>query len=68
MTLNEIAKYFDFQKRVTVETTDGDALTGVITAVENDFETESGVDEIELDVGGHYVGIEISDIKSIAIA
>lgn len=37
----------------------------VDTCVENDFETSSGVDEIELDIGDCYLGIEISDIVKV---
>lgn len=51
---------------VVVYTSDGEKYTGVITGVENDFETDSGIDEIELYSGGSYsLSIEIPDIKKI---
>lgn len=51
---------------IILRTLDGEQYTGVITGVENDFETDSGVDEIELDIGtDYYLGIEIPDIIKI---
>ena len=65
MTINDIWKYFDFQTTVCVQTSYGSKNTGIITGVENSFETNSGKDEIELDIGDCYLAIEIPDIVSI---
>ena len=65
MTINNVWAFFDLKTPVKVKTKDGDETIGVITGVENEFETESGKDEIELDVGNYYLSIEISDIISI---
>lgn len=66
MTISDIMPFFDLETTVIVYTTDGEQYTGVIMGVENDFETDSGLDEIELYSGGSYsLGIEISDIAKI---
>ena len=65
MTIDEIALFFDGATRVTVKTDYGTENTGVITGIENGFETDSGQDEIELDVGTHYLAIDTSHITSI---
>ena len=65
MTLNDIWDFFDFKTKVNVKTKDGDETIGIITGVENYFETDSGKDEIELDIGECYLAIFIEDIVSI---
>lgn len=66
MTISDIMFFFDLETTVVVYTSDGEKYTGVITGVENDFETDSGIDEIELYSGGSYsLSIEIPDIKKI---
>ena len=66
MTISDIMIFFDLETTVVVYTSDGEKYTGVITGVENDFETDSGIDEIELYSGGSYsLSIEIPDIKKI---
>lgn len=65
MTINDVWMFFDFETKVNVKTKDGDNTTGIITGVENSFETNSGKDEIELDIGDCYLAIEIPDIVSI---
>ena len=56
-----------FERPVRVKLSDGRIVDGVLTGIENSFETDSGKDEIELDVGAYYEGIEISDIRSIEV-
>ncbi len=66
MTISDIMIFFDLETTAVVYTSDGEKYTGVITGVENDFETDSGIDEIELYSGGSYsLSIEIPDIKKI---
>ena len=66
MTITDIMPFFDLKTTVIVYTSDDKQYTGVITGVENDFETDSGVDEIELDMGtDYYLEIEIPDIIRI---
>ncbi len=65
MTSRDFEKFFDFETQVKISTSDGKSFTGIITGIDDDFDTASGVDEIELDVGTHYVGIEIPDIISV---
>lgn len=66
MTISDIMPFFDLETKVIVYTSDGEQYTGVITGVENDFETDSGIDEIELYSGGGYsLGIEIPEITKI---
>lgn len=66
MTIKDIAPYFDFKTKVSVFTKDGKSFVGIITGVENDFDTNSGYDEIELDIGECYLRIEIPDIIKIS--
>ena len=65
MTINDIWGFFDFETTVCVKTSYGSNNIGIITGVENHFETDSGKDEIELDIGDCYLSIEIPDIISI---
>lgn len=65
MTIDDVTKFFDFQTNVCVKTIYGSKNVGIITGIENDFETNSGKDEIELDVGNCYLSIAIADIVSI---
>lgn len=66
MTISDIMTFFDLETTVVVYTSDSKQYTGVITGVENDFETDSGIDEIELYSGGSYsLSIEIPDIIKI---
>ena len=66
MTISDIMPFFDLETTVIVYTSEGKQYSGVITGVENDFETDSGVDEIELYSGGSYsLAIKIPDIIKI---
>lgn len=51
MTAFDFKEYFDFETKVKIITKSGKEYIGIITGVENDFETDSGKDQIELDVG-----------------
>lgn len=64
MTIKDFAPYFDFNTRVKI-TTAAQSYVGIITGFEDELDTESKKDELELDVGDHYVMIEISDILSV---
>lgn len=58
--------FFDFKTKVKISTKENEEYVGVIAGVNNDFDTYSGVDEIELCVGtNNYIDIEIPDIISI---
>lgn len=67
MRINDMKEFFDFKTCVRVMTNDGQVFTGIITGVNNSFDTNSNEDEIELDVGGdgYCYNIEIRDIVSI---
>lgn len=66
MKILDFKPFFDFETKVKIVTNDGDEYLGVITGVNNDFDTHSGVDEIELYLGkDDYIDIEIPDIKSV---
>lgn len=67
MCIEDMKEFFDFKTRVKVLTNDGQTFTGIITGVNNSFDTNSNEDEIELDVGGrgYCYNIEIRDIVSI---
>ena len=68
MKISDVFPFFDLKSNVAIYTTDGKKYTGIITGVENDFETDSGIDEIELDMGKTYfLSIEIPDIKKIEL-
>ena len=68
MTMKDFAPFFDFKTKVKIVTSYGKTFVGTITGLENGFDTESGKDEVELDVGSYYTGIEIPDIVSIKTA
>ena len=65
MTMKDFVPYFDFETKVKIMTSYGKSFVGVITGLDNDFDTESGQDEVELDMGKYYLGIEIPDIISV---
>lgn len=65
MTIKEIAPYFDFETKVKITTKDKSEYIGIITGVDDALDTSSGEDEIELDMGTYYLGIELSDIIEI---
>ena len=54
-----------FFKKITVTLKDGEKITGVLTGVENDFDTNSGKEEIELAVDDYDIGLEIAEIESV---
>ena len=66
--LNLMEQYFE--KEVRVETVNGNHFEGVVTGTANDFETNSGNDEVEITPKDgddcEYV-IEIPMIKSIEV-
>lgn len=63
MTYKEIKEYIG--KKVVVTDVDGQKLRGVITNTESEFETASGKEEIELDVGKAFYGIPFDEVESI---
>ena len=63
MTIQDLKEYLE--KRVQITTRSGKVFKGVITGLDNGFDTNSSVDEVELDVGSYYEGIEIPDIIDI---
>lgn len=65
MVMKDFAPYFDFETKVKIATADTQSFVGIITGFEDELDTESKKDELELDVGDHYVMIEISDIVSV---
>lgn len=65
MTIKEISSYFDFETKVKITTKDKSEYIGIITGVDDALDTSSGEDEIELDMGTYYLGIELSDIIEI---
>lgn len=58
-------QYLDFETKVKITTADAQSFIGVITGFEDELDTESKKDELELDVGDRYVMIEMSDIVSV---
>ena len=48
-----------------ITTADAQSFIGVITGFEDELDTESKKDELELDVGDRYVMIEMPDIVSV---
>lgn len=65
MVMKDFAPYFDFETKVKITTADAQSFVGMITGFEDGLDTESKKDELELDVGNHYVMIEIPDIVSV---
>lgn len=65
MVMKDFAPYFDFETKVKITTADAQSFIGVITGFEDELDTESKKDELELDVGDRYVMIEIPDIVSV---
>lgn len=58
-------QYLDFETNVKITTADAQSFIGVITGFEDELDTESKKDELELDVGDRYVMIEMPDIVSV---
>ena len=58
-------QYLDFETKVKITTADAQSFIGVITGFEDELDTESKKDELELDVGDRYVMIEMPDIVSV---
>jgi hypothetical protein len=67
MTIWDFKIFFDFKTKVKITTSDSKIFVGIITGFEDGDDTSSGKDELELDIGKCYIGIEISDIKSIEV-
>lgn len=65
MRIKDFERYFDYETMVTIKTKDELEYTGIFTGINNFFVTTSGHDELELDIGNYYLGIEISDIISV---
>lgn len=67
MTMFDFKEYFDFETKVKITTNDGKEYVGIIVGVNNDFDTASGKDEIELDIGNDSYGfvIIIDDIVKV---
>ena len=55
MVMKDFAPYFDFETKVKITTADAQSFIGVITGFEDELDTESKKDELELDVGDRYV-------------
>ena len=69
MKILDFKSFFDFETKVKIVTNNGDEYVGIISGVNNDFDTYSGVDEIELCLGNdEYMDIEIPDITKITKA
>ena len=69
-------KYDDFKdmigKKVQITTHDGKKYSGLFTNTESEFDTASGVDEIEIEVrttsgNPYYIGIEFSAVSKIEL-
>ena len=58
-------QYLDFETKVKITTADAQSFIGVITGFEDELDTESKKDELELDVGDRYVMIEMPGIVSV---
>ena len=54
MVMKDFAPYFDFETKVKITTADAQSFIGVITGFEDELDTESKKDELELDVGRAY--------------
>lgn len=54
-----------FFKNIAVTLKSGETVTGLLTGVENDFDTSSGKDEIELAIGEDDLSLEIDEIESV---
>ena len=65
MVMKDFASYFDFKTKVKITTADAQSFIGVITGFEDELDTESKKDELELDVGDRYVMIEMPGIVSV---
>ena len=67
MTVFDFKEYFDFETKVKITTKSGKEFVGIITGVENDFETDNGKDQIEIDVGSdsYCFVINIDDIVKV---
>lgn len=66
MKILDFKPFFDLETKVIITTKNKDKYTGIITGVNNDFDTYSGIDEIELCIGSdEYIDIEIPDIVSV---
>lgn len=63
MTYEKIKEFIT--KRVVLTTEENKVFRGVLTNTESEFDTESGKEEIELNLGTAYVGIPFDDIKRI---
>lgn len=63
MTYEEIKDYIGKKAVVTIK--NGKKFKGVITNTESEFDTASGKEEIELDVGKAFYGIPIDEIKTV---
>jgi small nuclear ribonucleoprotein (snRNP)-like protein len=63
ITFKEAALYFE--KKVRVVTTDKKEIIGIVTGIENDFDTFSGEDELEIDLINYYLGLPLSEIENI---
>lgn len=61
-------KIFDFkdmfEKKVRVITKDGKIFEGILSGFEDAEDSASGEEEIELDMSGFYLSLEIPEIKS----
>ena len=58
-------QYLDFETKVKITTADAQSFIGVITRFEDELDTESKKDELELDVDDRYVMIEMPGIVSV---
>lgn len=65
LTVSEIKKMFG--KEIKVILSDGLVFHGTLTGFYDKYDTMSGSDEIELDIGKSYVGLEVGDIISAEI-
>lgn len=62
----EMADFKDlFFKKIAVTLKSGETVAGLLTGVENDFDTSSGKDEIELAIGEYDLALEIDEIETV---
>lgn len=56
-----------FEKQIKIKTSDGKEFRGKLTGFEDEDDSFSGEDEIELTVGTHEVSIEVSSITAVSL-
>ena len=65
MKKTDFKKYIG--KKVSIVFDDGDVLSGELSSIVPDYDTESGKDEIELYIGGAFITEPIDRVTEIRI-